>query len=781
MSNQQRVQAPELAAPERLQSPGLPGDTFTGAPQPVKDNNLANIADALGSFNTNLHQFGTAFAHQQKAQQKVTDQGNAANILGGTTDEDLIARRESGAFSGKPVGEQLFLNKGYANALAAQDKANIDAAVTSGDIKLTSDNPISPPPSIDQATVALMKPTMEKLANDPVARNVYVNEMATHRAALRNKQAEAQATQTNMWRTDMVDRSIGQVLDMSPSPEAAHNLMREAYRELGPGTPANMPLSELDKRALAVITNRASATPAGAEQALYLLQAPRSDLKTGQPMPPMKDTPGLYEKTQGVIKSATDTMQTAWTTGAKQVAATDALDKFKRADGSFGATIDAPVTNPYKDVSAGPEMVKAEDARKNAVQTFLAQSTAQSQRDNETPKTTFDREFNAFAGNFVEHPVWKETLKSGAGSLMNQSAMSDPSKQKQAIAAGELFNNLAEKNYPYAKSMMDKSTADTWDTYRTLRQMGHNPQQAILETSQAVSTPETDGAKEQRAHMAKAVADKIGAGTNFGTSIKSMMPFFSDTAYDTSLIRQQVLDQATVMTRVPGLGPDEAIKAATKNVTDHAVLINGYLVNDPNGQVKENKPVIEGLLKQFADVHGTATGVHSASELSVSPAGGGNYYVWSREDGVGPGHPVYLNDKPAMITGAGEGNDIQKMKDHQSSLNALRTEEASRNSALHTVVATPNARLSPDQLAAKQTELKRQSDAFSETVRTEGSKAIQRIGGTDPVAMDNMKAQTENMKATANRVLGFLHNLGAAVGKNLVPYGEMQTSTLPKM
>jgi hypothetical protein len=73
--------------------------------------------------------------------------------------------------------------------------------------------------------------------------------------------------------------------------------------------------------------------------------------------------------------------------------------------------------------------------------------------------------------------------------------------------------------------------------------------------------------------------------------------------------------------------------------------------------------------------------------------------------------------------------------------------------------------------------------AFEALHQSVGDKraCIQRIGGSSPEAMDVIKNQTDNMKATANRVLGLLHNLGAAAGKALVPFGEASVSQLPHM
>ena len=784
MSNQQyRVQAPDIKGPEPLRTEPLPGDTFTGATRPEMNQNAAHIADALGAFNTNLLSFGSAYAHANAAANKALEEAAANKVIDGLTPTDLQTRYQAGQFDGATAHQRAFIDKAYANSLAATTKAEIDGRIKDGTVKLTSDNPLVPPPDVTAQITDLMKPAFAQASRSPVAFNAFSKEMQTHRLDLMRQQADAVIAQRNQIRTDTVDRSLSQVLDMSPSPEAAHNLMREAYRELGPGTAANMTFTDLDNRLMKVLTNRAN-DPNTATQALYLLQKERTDLRTGQPMPPIAAKPGLFDTSQAVIKAATSTLATDWVTKAKDVAAQQALSYLKKGDGSFTNVIDTPLHNPFKPAGASPEMVSAEEAKKTAVKLALAESAREARDGNETPTTQFNREYDLLAKNNVEHPVWKQTLKDAAGALTNPTALTDPNQLKRTMGAGELFMNLAERDYPYARSLMDKSTADTWDTYRTLRLFaGMNAQEAVAAAAQATATPETDAAKEQRASMAKTVREKVTASglMDWGTWLRSWVPGGNAaTASNVSIARQQVLELATTLSRVPGLDADKAIEVAKKAVTDHSVVINGYLIPDPSGQMKQNKPHLENIIERFVQQHGEVVGVHSPADLTVMPAGGGNFQLWSRADGVGVGHPVYLNDRIVTITGAGEGNMIQRMKDEQAAVSALQTQAASERAQMNRLVGLANERLTPEQQDIKRSELGRRKEAFEQGVANELAKSAQRLpGAVTPDHQAAITAQVSAMKDSANYALGLLRKLGVSLGGTLVPYGNAHMQKLP--
>lgn len=771
MAQQQfRAQAPELPGPENLQVPQHLGDTYSSPEQPPKDTNLAQLAEALGSFNTNLQHYAIADARASKMTEKQTQQAAVENYFGTHTHDEVQKNYETGQFDGFTPFQMGLVAKGVATQYADTDKANIEAAIKDGTIKLTPDDPTHPPPNIEQQIMGVIGQRKDSLS-DPMAYNTYLKSMEAYRNTLATRQVEALAGQRLQVRNDMVDRTLTSIISQDGKPEDVYKTIRQAYTEMGPGSVVNMSNAELDKRLRTVLTNNIQ-DPKTAALALHVVGQDRTDPKTGQTLPSMAQTPGAFDDTKKLVDQARTTMSGWFTQQAKDVAAKNAEAALQAGHGAWSAMTDSPVKNPFKPDSASQEWVTADAAKKQAVQQVLADSAQQAQQNKEPADVTFNREYKLFGENGVEHPVWKNTLTDGAKSLMQSSILTDQAGQQKAIQAGELYMNLAQKNFPYAKSLLDKQSADTWETYAALRMAGMNPQQAIMTTSQAVGSPESDLAKEQRAHMAQAVSDKA-KGLNFGQTFLSMIPGFKDTADNTSIVKQQVLNLATILTRAPGYDADKAIEQAAKVVTAHTVTINGYAVQDPTGQVSQNKPVIEGLLSQFVKQHGTETGVTDPKQLSVQPAGGGNYYIWSKEDGVGPGHPVFVGEKPALITGAGKGNMIDKAKAKAGDLSAIRTQAASEQAVRDRLVDTPNEKLTTDQQAAKQAELQKRSDAMSAGAKQAVSNAVQRLpGGVSPDHTAAINAQAKAVKDTASYVLGLFHKLGGYASSVVSKYGE---------
>lgn len=90
MADQGRIQAPDLGITQLGVAP-LPGDTYAAPARPLQDNRLGQLADALGAFNGDLKQFGTAYMTAQRyhkdAQYKADMEGAKATVAKYTSPE----------------------------------------------------------------------------------------------------------------------------------------------------------------------------------------------------------------------------------------------------------------------------------------------------------------------------------------------------------------------------------------------------------------------------------------------------------------------------------------------------------------------------------------------------------------------------------------------------------------------------------------------------------------------------------------------------------------------
>lgn len=709
MSRQFRVQAPETQGPVPLRPPPVPNDTFTGAPRPVIDNNLSRIADALGAFNSNLQAFGTAAAAQWKQQEKIIGEDMAARRIAGMTNEQFHAGIKDGTLlAPQNPFYQIAIRNNWGQRVADDFISELEHEKRTGAFTLLPAKPGDPAPNIGDWITQRAAPHIQGL--DRFAIKPFSQKLDAYRDRVIEEQRKAMDVQVNEARNGIATDQFNRVFDAYGSdPQITQNFTRSIYKELGPGTPVNLTHAELDARLLDVARRRAT-DPTTAATALHVLTAPRTDGE-GKPLPPLAANPRYATQVKEIENAARGQLAERYIKDVKGVAAENAMHAFERADGSWWTFQDTRRQNEFRPDGHPERMfdIRANEARKQAITMFLDKSAALGGTDAER----FEREYKVFAGNNEVHPVWKETFQSGAKSLLDPASLTDPTKREQAMAVGEKWIQLTERNYPYARTLLggDKEALDAWSVYRLARvNMGRNADQSLSMAAAAVRAPESDYEAGVRQQREKEVAEKL-KGMDWGTTLSSYFPSVNDTAKNVSEIQKRVLDTAAVLTRVNGLSLDDAVEAAIQATRDTSMIINGHLVSDVGGPAQQQKPYIEGFLKQAFETHGKDWGVSSPGELYVKPAGGGNFAIWI-DDQLG-GHQAYVQNKdgkavPALILSQGDApNSISRMMkidNHIRATHAQIEQQEKLDATLRNSTA-PDSAL-PADLAKRRSELR---------------------------------------------------------------------------
>ncbi len=698
-----RVQAPELDGPVPLRSPGVPGDTFTGAPQAPINTDLTRLADALSSFNHALSGFGTAALAQQKRQQAEIEGARANKLIAGMTRDEAIERVQNGTMpnfvdpyakglvegnAGQAYGERLVLGIQGQIAAGKIDLSSRDPGTNIEDIltKAANDELQNMPPSL-QGSKHAMAGFQKRVES---ARDALMKAQMEQRQARFNREMEGVAfDQFNK----MFDASAGQ------PPEAVQQKLRGVYLDIGNNT--FLRNDQLDQQLMNVLRNRA-ADPNSVETVVHALGVDRVG-RDGEKVPALGQNPRFAADVQQIRDIARNTLTRKYDDTVEQQAVANVKSAMERQDGSLWTMGNATYKNPY-DRASPDRSVSLDKVKEKAVNDWLtwSQQTAESRR--ESPDNRFEREWSVLTANNIANPVWKEMLSGPPKAFANPQALTNPATRQAAIAAGEQFMRMNERNHPYVKNTLglDKNTLDYYQVYDAARQqLGKTPDEALDMAAAAIRTPDNENDLAVRAQRAKDVEAKVKS-MDFSTSFWSYLPFVNSDAKNAGAVQKRVLDVATLYTRIPGMSLDDAVKTAVETVQKRSTYINGHVVTD-NGWLppKQFTGNIEAALGDFHKQYGASNNVAKATDLSIEPMGGGVFRII--DAATEGGRPLYAKDAkgnvvPATIT-MPMLLGMQKQKDNADAAARMDAQIKTRDAAVEVekerLRGTPDRLLSP--------------------------------------------------------------------------------------
>ena len=649
MADYRRVQAPPLAGPVPLQPAPIPSDTYAPPARPPIDHNLENLANALGGFNVSL----LAYGKKNQGKDRETAEAIANRTIAGNTNEQYIKATKDGNLPvyGNPFARAVY-DKHLGSVYADQTKSRVLEAIGKGEINLQDGNT-----NIDQIITQYANEDLKSidgLASSKVGYAGYKEGIDTFRQSMLQKQHEEFAKAHVERMNSVAFGQFNRVFDtfQGADPAVTQNFVRGLYRDIGPGSAANIPRNQLDQQLMNVVKNKA-ADPHSVEDALHVLSADRKD-ENGNPLPPLGKNPKLLAEVQETSKIATATLTKKYDDDTKQRAIGVASEALKRQDGSWWHLTDTSYVNP---VSGERKTVLADDIKKQAVTDTLTWSKITSADRKETPAARFEREWQIFSKADIPQPEWKDTLEGAAKAFTDPQSLTNPASRDQATNAAHLYMAIAERNYPYLKGTLklDEKSRDFYTVYDVVRnQMGLSDDKALDFAAQAGRTPDNENDLAVRRVQAKEVADKVRS-SNFANWYNVI---YGGNVENQGAVQKRVMDIASVLTRVPGTTVEGAVDQAMKFVQSRSMYINGQVLPD-TGYVPppELKPVIEGMLDDYAKQHGKEFGVTSGSDLSVVPNGGSTFRIVKKNDGFAL--PLYVkikdeNDQekvvPATIT-----------------------------------------------------------------------------------------------------------------------------------
>lgn len=642
-----RAQAPQLAGPEPLRPAPLPGDTYAAPARPPIDNNLARMADALGVFNHALLQWGSSTAALERKQQHETDMAIANKTIAGYTNADYINLGKEGKLPRvlDPFARAA-LDKHYGYSVGEGVIQNFTDAVKSGQLDLTNPNV-----NVDQMVTQSAREALDGMgayANNNPALAGFRERIAAGRDALLKQQQSDRAQAFLGAQIGMAREQFGKAFDMAQGDrDGTQKLVRGLYSDLGPNSASKMPNSVLDQALLTVVKER-SRNPNSVDAALHVLYAPRE--ANGKPLPALASNPKYAQEVFEIKKIALGAKSKKFDQDVETTAIKEVTDDLKRQDGSYWFRTDHTYRNPY---NGETKTLSSDDIKKKAVQSYITASHTLAAVRGESDETRFERDWAYLGSADVANPEWKNRLEGSAKAFTTPAALSDPAKRADAIGAANLYLKIAERNHPYIESTL-KLDSNSKDFYRVFdvakNQLGKNDDEALDMAAHSIRTTDNKDDLAVRQARAKEVRDKV-ATMNAGTGVLSYV--FGTSVKNQGAVSKRVSDVASVLTRA-GLGVDDAVKAAFDSVKARTFFINGYAVPN-NGFMPppQMAPMIEQQLNKFAKDHGKEFNVTNGGQLSIEPAGGGNFRIIKADDPIP--HPLYAKDQdghvvPALIT-----------------------------------------------------------------------------------------------------------------------------------
>lgn len=708
-----RKQVGDLASPEGLRVPGAVTDLYAPPPRPNIDNNLSNLANALTAFAPALSRFSALSAAKDKKQQSALDQAAAQKFIAGHTNEEYKAAVGDGTIPvyGDPVANGV-IEKNYGMVVG---KSMVQDAITSG-IQSGQINLLDPNTDIDKLLTDHSKAAIEAInahyPNSKFAATGLTSIVAPLRQSLVLQQQKALTDDNVKQRLGVVQQTFSGIIQnagregvqpdgtiSADATEKAADNIRKSYQELGQSLAISgktLPPQWMDQQLITELSNNASTNP---EVVYSILTSKRKD-ENGNPLPALADNPRYAQQVQQIVAATNRAMGKKEDTQVENKLVQNGLDAIKRQDGSIWGMHDYAYTNHY---TGEHKVISSSDVKKKVMANYQTWSDQTAAARNENSDVKFERDYNAYSQSNLPNPVWKQTLEGASSVFSSPTALQNPQQRQQAMQAGELWLRLSTRNFNYLQNTIntDKPSKDFYTTYEVARRyMGMNADQALDTAASAVNASENKSDLNVAAHQHQQITDAINS--DFTSSVFNPLSWFSSDPSNLGQIQKRVGDVASVLVRVHGMTPENAVKNAEKLVRDRSYTINGHTVMDQGYMPPpEMKKYVGQALDQFAKQNGEYNGITGSSDLSIAPAGESGNFKIVLHDGDGIPKPLYVlkdgHAVPAIIT----MDDLHQLQTHDHNVTDQKIIDkqstAVSNAQDDALMRTPANELTPEQ------------------------------------------------------------------------------------
>ena len=579
MIQRQRVQVQETDGPVQLRSPGVPGDTFTGAPQAPIDNNLTRIADALSGFNSALLQFGSVAAKQAKEQRVADETARVEGRLAQMSPQQVLDYRKSPDYLPVLDPHARGVEAGvYGQSHAQVIRSQIDTGIANGTIKLDDPN-FNPTQMLQGYASGVVDDINARYANDPVSRKLamenfrrtYDGYYQTYSQQAMKARSEQIMTANMGYARQFLDTALTGAVDGKLNNDSLSKTWSSVTTELGPKGSANIPSKAMKGIKLDLLEN-AAADPKKVAFVEPLLKSQQLDADGKTLLPALWDDASVAEKVMQIKQTAKKTLAKNWSNNANTAMEDAAFEALRRQDGS-GAAVQPrrernPVNGDWETVGTG--------AQENAAKRYFTWSQNDAMTQQRNPQIVLDREIAVAQHANIPIPHVKQMLDDSASRVLDGSFTNNFQNRQQLLGAYQTWQGLVRNNRSWTESKMELSenTKEFFSAMDVATGPMHlDADQALDFAAGIVRNPmgkeDPDRLKRKMVDIEKELSVLIYDG-GFLRSV-----FDNDTPYNQTFVMHRVEQVAKMIGKNSQVPTDQAIKLAKEFVSKNTFQVNG--------------------------------------------------------------------------------------------------------------------------------------------------------------------------------------------------------------
>jgi hypothetical protein len=641
-SNQMRVQAPDTAGPEALRPAPIIGDGFVQAARAPINTDLERMADALGSFNQSLTQFGSVAAAAYRKHQQETDMAAAQGLIAGKTNDEFMKDWRGGAIPNYAVpAPNLLVGKIAGHYQGDEIARNLSEQVNTGKIDLSKPDVDLPTMYTQQLAPILKQYQAAADAGDYQARGFIsgLQEKAlSYRQTLENQQTNVRQQLFVNQQAGAAQTAFQTAVTNSATPDQAVQSVRQLYQDIGPSLTVKAKNPMLDEQ-LVQLSKRLSSDPRYSDKIEALLATPRQDPQSGQDVPAIASTGASNPQRANDLLEISRNIQKAragaWKDGRDQTMENAAFEAFRRQDGGAAFVQPRREQNPWlKDQPDGGWQTVGDEAQKNAAMRYFSWSQSDAAQNQRPQNIWLDREVRVAQAANVSVPHIKEALNTAVPANMNGNFVTDASQRQKVLDAYHIYSDLASNNLPWTEEKLglNKPTAQFFKTMHVLTTSGMDTDSAMNLAANVIRNPDktdTKGIEQYVQQNENAVARaSVGNGGFWGT-------IFGGSPANSSEMVGRVKDVAGVLMKTGGYKAEDAVKMAQDYVAKTTTTVNGTAIPG----VTFMKPADAKSLfnDKLDDLMPTVQKAHpelSKGDVSVRNMGDGRFMLIDKDHGM---------------------------------------------------------------------------------------------------------------------------------------------------
>lgn len=624
-----RVVVSDLERPAELRPSRFTPDTFTGAPKPIIDNNMEQLASALQAFGASVSSFSAALgAKQQKAADDAAT-AEAHRIVTESGDPDFGKKVAAGLYpvQATAVGNGILQSEaGQRQARQALEEFRL--RVADGSLPLIDKDglPINLEQTLrshaSQYITSPNDPHFMKSFSGGVESGVnFFHDHQRQQVAEFNKKSFEQTTKNGI---EEVIQFAGAGASDEQVAQKWAGLTGQAYKLTG------TPPAEMDARWIGRLREMvASDDPKQWDTAERLLKLNRTGFD-GQKLGPLASKPEFRKDVEEFASMLLQKRAGHYDKQAEEAVVARGLEALKQGDASFHGIQDVAYTNPFVGGAKDPNrLISASTIKQKAAARYEAESQEMFRRQLSDPNTEpgarqafFERSYGAYVNNNIPHPGWKATLQDATRSLSDPTSASDPNFVKKLLEHEQLYSTLMERSPGYVKETLGIGEREQrfFDMIKVYRDsLGQSPEMAVKSAVRYINNPKPEMDAGDRRKIEEAVK-RVDLNSWWpGGGITNTHPF-----------RKEILNTALAVASDRDIAVEDAVKIARDLVQKRTMMFNGQAILSPH-ITQEKLPwvqkLLDGVFKENKEAIKASYDISGSKSLSIRPEAGGNFTV----------------------------------------------------------------------------------------------------------------------------------------------------------